>query len=334
MRTYQYVPAMHSAGIDITVEPLFSDDYVRDIQNSRRRMETLAAAFVRRLQSLRRARSFDLLWIEKELFPWFPSWTELPFLRRIPYVLDYDDAVFHYYDQHRNAATRWFLADKHRELIGSAAMVLCGNEYLARYAREAGGSRVHIVPTAIDLERYPPPSLKSPEIPYIGWIGQRSTADFLTPLAPILHHIHQAGTARLCAIGADAAAMGLPMTYVPWSEETEVQSIHALDIGVMPLVDGPFERGKCGYKLIQYMACGLPVVASPVGVNQQLVEHGVNGFLATTEEEWRLALETLATDKNLRHRMGAAGRRLVEAKYSIQTTAPELVQLLRAVISK
>lgn len=112
------------------------------------------------------------------------------------------------------------------------------------------------------------------------------------------------------------------------SEEPEVVSIRGFDIGIMPLVDGDFERGKCGYKLIQYMACGLPVVASPVGVNCQIVEHGINGFLAETPEQWEQALQTLLVDAGLRQRMGQAGRQKVEQQYCIQVTDPVLSHLL------
>ena len=115
------------------------------------------------------------------------------------------------------------------------------------------------------------------------------------------------------------------MQSVPWTEATEVASISQFDVGIMPLVDESFERGKCGYKLIQYMACGLPVVASPVGVNRQIVEHGVNGFLAETQEDWALALKTLIADAGLRERMGRAGRDKVEQKFCLQVTEPKLV---------
>jgi len=104
-----------------------------------------------------------------------------------------------------------------------------------------------------------------------------------------------------------------------------------MDIGIMPLPDSPWARGKCGYKLIQYMACGLPVVASPVGVNRQIVEHGVNGFLAETDDEWREALATLVADPDLRRRMGAAGRKKVEADYSLQVYGPKVAAMLRDV---
>jgi hypothetical protein len=121
---------------------------------------------------------------------------------------------------------------------------------------------------------------------------------------------------------------------VPWSEAEEVAAISACDIGIMPLADGVFERGKCGYKLIQYMACGLPVVASAVGANREIVRHGIDGFLAETEEEWRDALRTLAADPALRARMGAAGRRRVEEAYSLQVAGPRMADILRAAATR
>ena len=142
-----------------------------------------------------------------------------------------------------------------------------------------------------------------------------------------------AGQARFAAIGINAASLGLPMESIAWSEDTEVTSIKRFDIGIMPLVDKPFERGKCGYKLIQYMACDLPVVASPVGVNCQLVEHGVNGFLAETLEEWEQALQTLLADANLREQMGQAGREKIEREYCIQVTGPKLAKLLNGLVN-
>ena len=119
--------------------------------------------------------------------------------------------------------------------------------------------------------------------------------------------------------------------YIPWTEATEVDSISRGYIGVMPLLDTPWERGKCGYKLIQYMACGLPVVATPVGTNCELVENGFNGFFANTCEDWASALEHLLTQPDLRVRMGVAGRALFEQKYCIQVTGPKLVALFKKV---
>lgn len=335
MRFYQHLPTLAAVGIEVQVAPLFSDDYVRGIQQNRRNLLDVAGAYAQRMRVLRGNVQHDLLWIEKELLPWLPAWLESAMLSGdVPYVLDYDDAVFHYYDQHRSAVVRGMLGEKHRKLMRRAALVVAGNDYLASYARDAGAARVEIVPTAVDLQRYSQGRLRSTpnltEIPCVGWIGQRATADFLRSLAPLFEQLRREGKGRFTAIGIDAQQLGLPMASVPWRDDTEVASLQTLDVGIMPLLDGPFERGKCGYKLIQYMACGLPVVASSVGVNRQIVEHGVNGFLAETPAQWAEALQTLLADTALRERMGQAGRRKVESQYCIQVTGPKLASLLMA----
>lgn len=331
LRTYQYLPWLESAGMKITLAPLLSDNYVANMQRGNRDAMEVMGAYASRVRILMSSGKYDLLWIEKEAFPWLPFCIENLLLRQsVPYALDYDDAVFHSYDEHDNRLVKALLAAKHPRLMQRAALVVAGNAYLADFARQAGASRVALVPTVIDLERYPEPGLKrlDGKLPCVGWIGQRATAHFLAPYAPLFERLAAAGLARFAAIGIDTARLGLPMASVPWAEDTEVASIAALDVGIMPLLDGSFERGKCGYKLIQYMACGLPVVASPVGVNRQIVEHGVNGFLAETPEQWEQALRTLLADPNLRQRMGLAGRQKVEREYCLQVTAPVLADLL------
>lgn len=333
MRSYQYITFLEADGIRVTVAPLFSDAYVRGLQKNKKSFTEAVRAYVGRIRALLSSRKFDLLWIEKETLPWVPAWFEKMLLpSSVPYVLDYDDAVFHYYDEHRNPCVRALLAGKHPALMQGAALVVAGNAYLAEFARRAGALNVEVLPTVIDLARYPASTLKGFNDgmpPCVGWIGQRITASFLIPYASLFERLTSAGLARFSAIGIDAQALGLSMTSIPWTEQTEVASIANFDIGIMPLLDASFERGKCGYKLIQYMACGLPVVASPVGVNRQIVEHGVNGFLAETPEQWEQALQTLLADADLRQRMGQAGRKKVEQRYCIQATGPRLAALLR-----
>jgi glycosyltransferase involved in cell wall biosynthesis len=127
---------------------------------------------------------------------------------------------------------------------------------------------------------------------------------------------------------------GVAKDVLPWSEDSEVAQIQSFDVGIMPLPDGPFEQGKCGYKLIQYMACGLPVVASPVGVNTRIVEQGTTGFQASTDTEWVEALVKLAQDAGMRAALGKAGRTKVEQEYSLQVTAPRLLQIISEAASR
>ena len=340
IRTFQYIPLLQQAGIVVTVAPFLSGKYVSGLQQGRKNKLEAARAYFRRLWTLATSRNHDLIWIQYEALPWLPVWIEQFLLsKRVPYVLDYDDAVFHFYDMHRISWVRKLLGHKHDVLMRRAAMVCVGNEYLAERARRAGARQVEVIPTVVDLDRYPlidehKINSENDRVPCVGWIGQRSTAAFLLPFNKLFTQLVDEGVARFTAIGIDASAMVLTMESIPWHEESEVADISGFDIGIMPLSDGPFERGKCGYKLIQYMACGLPVVASPVGVNCEIVEHGVNGFLAETPEEWEMALRTLLADPELRIRMGKAGREKVERQYSLQVTGPKLVSLLKSVSGK
>src|SRR6266542_6639516 len=143
-----------------------------------------------------------------------------------------------------------------------------------------------------------------------------STVKYLSLIGDVIVDFCRAKKARLIVVGAREAALeGVRAEFRPWSEATEVEDILSFDVGIMPLPDEPWERGKCGYKLIQYMACSRAAIASPVGVNSQLVQTGVNGFLARSDTDWRSALDTLWATPELRARLGRAGRQKVEAEY-------------------
>jgi len=332
LRFFQYLPYLNSQGIDVDISYFLSSDYIERRQQGLGVFAEALKSFYRRVTALLQKGGYDLIWIEKECFPWLPTLLETPFLgARLPFVLDYDDAVFHRYDQHRNVIVRKLLSEKHRILMKRSALVIAGNRYLEEFAMSSGATHVATLPTAIDLGRYiQVDQFSARHNPVrIGWIGQRSTAKFLKPLVNLFSKLGQDEGVSFRAIGIDPRVHELPMEGVDWSEETEVAAIKDLDIGIMPLTDGPFERGKCGYKLIQYMGCGLPVVASPVGVNKEIVDHGVTGFLAETEAEWFNAFRTLIKDAALRERMGRAGRLKVERQFSTNVTAPRLAELLK-----
>ncbi len=338
MRFFQYLPHLSKEGIDVTVSSLFSDDYVQFLQQ--RNYHSRRAAFrglIGRIARLLDTRGFDLLWVEKEALPWIPLALEsLLMSGKQPYVLDYDDAVFHYYDQHRNPIVRHLLANKHDGIMRRAAMVVAGNAYIAERALAAGAGSVRILPTVVDLTRYSSPTNsgrdKSGAV-VVGWIGQRHNAHYLKIVGEAVSTLHGQGKASFMAVGAGKAGIAdLPFQSVTWSESTETAEIAKFDIGIMPLPDEPFERGKCGYKLIQYMASGKPVIASPVGINASIVEDGVNGFLARSPADWSAALGMLVADAHLRNRMGAAGREKVERLFSLQVTGSQLVSLLREAV--
>jgi glycosyltransferase involved in cell wall biosynthesis len=274
------------------------------------------------------------VWVYAELFPYLPgSWEKLAFRSGRPVVYDCDDAFFHIYDAHPRPWIRRMLGRKLEPLLRGAAAASCGNAYLESYAARFCPNTL-LLPTVVDTEVYGPLARPGPDRPVtIGWIGSPSTWPYMRPILPLLRELAQSRGVRIRVVGAGPMAQGeaFPgLDLVEWSEAREVEDVRAMDIGIMPLPDDIWARGKCGYKLVQYMACALPVVASPVGVNSEIVTPGGNGFLATGEAEWRDSLLRLIDDPALRRQFGAAGRRRVEQSYSLEVHAPRLVGLLRS----
>jgi glycosyltransferase involved in cell wall biosynthesis len=334
VRFYQFLPALAARGVDVDVAPLLSDEAVKSRYRGRvTSLVDVVRMYGERLLCLRRPARYDLIWLEKELFPWLPALAEVLLGRaRVPYVVDYDDAVFHQYDQSPSWWVRTLLGAKIDAVMRNAAMVTAGNDYLASRARRAGARRVEVIPSVVDAARYPPRPARSSGATndfVIGWIGSPTTEKYLGAIAPALAALRGEG-ARLVLVGARAPALrALDPEIRPWSESSEVAEIQRFDVGIMPLTDDPWSRGKCGYKLIQYMAAGLPVVASPVGVNGTIVEPGTSGYLARDNEEWAAALRRLRDDRAAAL-MGQAGRARVEREFSSQAVLPRLEELLRA----
>jgi glycosyltransferase involved in cell wall biosynthesis len=332
LRHMQYAGFLEAAGVHVTRDPFFDDHYLARLYANQPTFPRALTAYARRARQLRHAADFDVIWLEKEALPWLPWAVESKLLpQRVPLIVDLDDAVFHNYDLHHSALVRHALGDKIDRLMARAAMVTAGNTYLAERAQAAGAARVEIVPTVVDLRSYVPrPVPVAGDVTTIGWIGTPTTWHaYVQPMMPLLAEAAQTAGARILAVGAGAAATAHPLLdNRPWTEASEVSHIHQMSIGIMPLDDTPWARGKCGYKLIQYMACGLPVIASPVGVNAEIVEHGVNGLLATSQAEWREAIRTLLHDPDLRQRMGAAGRKKVEEHFALQAWGPRVADML------
>lgn len=226
------------------------------------------------------------------------------------------------------------LGSKIDGVMHRADLVTAGNPYLAQRAASAGSSRIELLPTVVDLDRYPLVEAgKVGSAVVVGWIGSPSTAGYLQKVSPAAARLKDMYDVHFVAIGArpDQVA-GTPFEAILWTESTEVEELQRLDIGIMPLDDGPWEQGKCGYKLIQYMACQHPVVASPVGVNNQIVEHGQNGFLAQDGKDWEMRLAQLIEDRDLRRSFGRRGRRDVERTYSLQVQIERLSGLFESLL--
>ena len=333
-RVLQYCPALRDAGIEVHHFPLLSDDYVREIATGEKSSRlAIAAAYGRRIRQLLAAQSFDVLWIYAELFPYLPATFEkLASVRGKPIVYDFDDAFFQPYDDHPRTVVRRMLSGKLKPLLGRAAACCCGNQYLRDYARPLCANSI-VVPTVVDTDKYRPAVDARTHPLTIGWIGSPSTWVNVRPLLPVLEQAAKEHDARIRVVGAGVAGRNDRSPYVDfvdWNEDREVADVQAMDVGIMPLLDLPFQRGKSGYKIVQYMACGLPVVASPVGVNSTILRDGETGFLASTSHEWAGALDRLLRDGSLRERLGQAGRARAVESYSLASQTPRLIEVFRS----
>ena len=334
LRSYQYLPYLKEQGIDVTVQALFDDAYLDKLYAKKsKKFSAIIRYYSLRLMTLLNSKQFDLLWIEKELLPGLPAVAEWLLAKCfVPYIVDYDDAIYHRYDQHQNPMVKFLLKNKIGRVMQHAKTVITGNDYLAEHAQIWQARCIEILPTVIDLTRYSLPAIaQSNQVFTIGWIGTPATQHYLHELAPVLTSLCQTGQVQVLAVGArDLNLPNVNLICLPWTEADEVAAIYRFDIGIMPLPDQAWERGKCGYKLIQYMACSKAVIASPVGSNQQIVNHGVNGYLASTLADWQMALIELKENPAQRMAMGQAGRNKVEASYCLQVTAPRLHKILTA----
>lgn len=320
LRSYQYFPFFEKEGISVTVKPLFDDEYLNKLYAGDKLYLQIASYYLKRFIILFTLKKYDKVVIEKELFPYFPSvFEKLMKLFEIGYIVDYDDAIFHNYDLSNNKLISYFFKNKIDHVMKNSSCVIAGNSYLAQRAKKAGAKKIETLPTVIDLKRYKIINKTQGKSVVIGWIGSPSTFKYVKSIKKTLEKLAKKYSIKIYIIGAaEDLNIGEYVKYIKWEEETEVSGIQKFDVGIMPLESTPWELGKCSYKLIQYMGCGIPVIASPVGMNIEVVRHNENGFLANSNDDWYNYLEKLILDVELRKSLGANGRALVEEKYSIQ----------------
>ena len=332
MRSYQYFPYLEKAGMQVTVKPFFDDAYLKDFYAGKKNISAVLKSYVRRLGVLFSVFSYDRVVIEKEIFPFLPAWAEWMLkLLGIQYIVDYDDAIFHHYDQSSNPMIKKILGNKIAKVMRFSGTVVAGNQYLADYAAHSGAKNIEIIPTVIDLERYPIKQNTGADPCIVGWIGTKTT--FEKHLLPCKHWIKalqiQEPNIHFHIVGiTEDMDLGKNVKYIRWTEVTEVAEILKMDIGLMPLQDSKWEKGKCAYKLIQYAACGIPGVASDVGMNREVTVPGETGILASADEEWIQAIKTLKSNTELRHQMGRNARKKVEERYCIQQTSTKWKEIL------
>lgn len=280
-------------------------------------------AWMRRWRDTRRMNNYDIIFIAREAFMTGSIFFEKRFRSsRAKLIYDFDDAIWIDVVSQNNKALAWLKdAGKTSKIIALADLVFAGNQFLADYARQFS-ERVAIVPTTIDTLQYRPDYTVKKDIVTVGWSGSVSTVEHFTHALPALAKLKEKYGDRLhIKVIGDGKYRHeqLGIIGIPWRHATELDDLREIDIGIMPLPDNEWTWGKCGLKGLQYMALQIPTVMSPVGINKDIIQDGINGYLAATTEEWVEKISRLIDDPLHRVEIGKAGRETVVKKYSVES---------------
>ncbi|WP_094549335.1 glycosyltransferase family 4 protein [Petroclostridium xylanilyticum] len=330
-RTHNYIKYFKNAGYEITIKPLFHDGYVSNLykKKSKNYIKILTDILNRVKYLLLYKAKYDVLIIEKELFPYFPYFIERMLLVGSRYTLDFDDAISTRYKV--NFIKRILLGNKINKLSRSAILTTVGNKW---YWQEITQGKLKYLPTVVDMEKYSIQNIRKRinDIPIIVWIGSPSTVKYLYTVQQVLIELSKEFNFKLRVIGSVIDIKGVNIECLQWFEDKEFEYLYSSDIGIMPLEDTLWERGKCGFKCIQYMASFLPVVASSSPANEEIIIHGETGFIAKDHEDWYEYLKTLLEDKDMRIRLGSKGRDRIEKNYSYQVWGKRYVKFVENAI--
>ena len=331
LRAYQYKDKIDSPILNVEVQSLFSNKYLE----KRFKSKSISIFYIfylclKRLFFLFKLKKYEVIIIHLELFPYVPPLVEWVLFKSNKNIyFDYDDAIFHNYDLSDNLYIKLFLSRKIKYLMKMSAGVIAGNQYILNYAQNAGTKRILTLPTVIDLDKYAsnPPSYKKNKNFTIGWIGSPSTTKYLEIIKEPLARLGLKIPILLYLVGADCnyeiSIDNVEIISIPWSELNEQEALKVFDVGVMPLYDNPWEKGKCAFKLIQYMASFLPVVASDIGMNAEIINNYNNGFVAKNSGDWFNFFYMIYSQPKLRGEMGLKGRNIVEKNFTIQCRLAE-----------
>lgn len=337
-RIEQWEPLLNESGVEITYSP-FETPELREVLyqkgNALTKVKAVNQNIAKRRQTIRSVADHDLVYVFREAALLGPAWFERRIARSgVPMVFDFDDAVFVAYKSPSNGYLSYLkFPGKTATICRLSAHVMAGNQYLADYALKQN-QNVTIIPTTIDTDSYlPAPRDAEPGSITIGWSGSFSTVQHLDTIREVLQELARSEKFKLRVIGTPNYELsGVDVEALQWRSETEIEDLQKIDIGLMPLPDEDWSRGKCGLKALQYMALGIPTICSPVGVNSTIIQDGENGFLADRKDEWIAKLKELIHSAELRRRLGDAGRLTVEKGYSARSQAPRVLEVFESVV--
>lgn len=340
-RFEQYLAALTAAGHRYTLAPFLSEAtwaILYKAGHTLAKVLGILAGFARRLGLLLRVPGYDFVFIHREAAPIGPpvlEWLIAKVLGK-KVIYDFDDAIW----LQDPASEQTFISRlKWQQKVGSlcrwAHKVSCGNAYLRDYARQFNPGGALLNPTTLDTDhlhnQVRDQALAAGQVPVVGWTGTHTTLRHLDVVWPVLAQLEREGFAfefRVIANQPPVAPAGFgSLRYSPWHKETEIADLLRFHVGLMPLVDDPWARGKCAFKALQYMALGMPALVSPVGMNTEVVQDGANGFVCGPPAEWEAALRQLLANHALRARQGATARRTIVERYSVRSNTANFLAL-------
>lgn len=315
VRFFQYFNKLENDKLSFTISPFFNDkDLDKFYKKGKRNIIKTILSYIKRFWIVINSSNYDLVFIEKEIFPYLPAFFENILIKiNKNYIIDYDDAIYLNYDYSSSKIIKYFLKNKLLTLIQNATLITVGNNYLFEYFYQHN-KNIHILYSVVDDSLYKPEYTSSNRNIVIGWIGSPSTYKYLKSIENLLIDLTSKFPIKVVIIGANDKDNEI-FEYKKWSLINEIADINEFDIGIMPLFDNDWEKGKCGFKLLQYMACGKPVIASPIGINVDIVTSDV-GFLANNIYEWEIAFIRLIKDIDLRLKLGFNARKRIEEYFS------------------
>lgn len=341
-RFEQYLEFLNNNGFETEFSPLLTEEDDKILYSKGKYFEKsrlLLRCIDRRKKDLKKADEADIIFIQREAFLTRSVRFEKGFKslgKKI--VFDFDDSIWLSNVSDANKKFNWLKnPGKTSQIIEMSDMIFAGNAYLAEYAKNFN-KNVFIVPTTIDTNEYVRiPAKKSDNKIRIGWSGSITTIQHFEFAVPFLREIKKKYGDRIeIKVIGDGQYVNeeLGVKGLPWSKNDEIKELSSFDIGIMPLPDDEWAKGKCGLKGLQYMALEIPTIMSPVGVNSEIIKNRVNGFLATTTDEWVKAISELTESEEMRNRVGVAARKTVETKYSVEANKNVYLDLLNRCIKK
>jgi len=334
-RVYQYLNFLKRKGVNFRVNPGISSNHFTKVYSTDRpiiKLPYFVLSVLKRLIGLTLIGAGDIVFLQKEVLPQaYPLIEDL--LKRLnrKLVFDFDDAIFLLPPKRKSLLYNFRYENSIPRILTISDYVIAGNEYLKRYALKFNRN-VEVIPTSIDTETYFVGRKEKKEKINIGWIGSKTTIFYLDRLRNVFSALAKSYNICVTVIGTGNYRIdGVETITRPWRLETEVSDLQCFDIGVAPLINDKWALGKSGCKVIQCMGVGIPVVASRVGIYGEIINDGVNGFLADSEEEWIEKLSQLIENEALRQRLGFMGRRTVEERYSLKVNGPKLLEILQKV---